>query len=285
MDSVALTILVVFLCYLAASLIGFRRYENETAPSQMELGYTIILPGIEGRSRANSNIARGLRRGGLAGAIEIVDWTTGWFSLFVVHLRCQTRNRSRAAQIAAQIVEYQAKYPGRPIHLIGHSGGSGMIALVVGQLPEGCQITTATLIASALSSSFPISELTVKTEKGVWSWSSVLDIPLLVVGTTIGGTFDGKHRPAAGAIGFRCADSKFHQRWFRPCMIADGHWGGHFGATSKQFVSRQVVRPLLETKHPDELNAVGLLAEPCSPPQRETPTVVAHPSRSTDTHR
>ena len=51
------------------------------------LGLILVLPGIEGEGPLNHNLARGLAEGGLAGSIEIYDWTTGYWPLFVYHLR------------------------------------------------------------------------------------------------------------------------------------------------------------------------------------------------------
>ena len=48
---------------------------NDTARQQH--GSVIILPGIDGRSLLNLNIALGLADGGVQSCIEVVDWTTG----------------------------------------------------------------------------------------------------------------------------------------------------------------------------------------------------------------
>lgn len=239
-------ILVCVVIVLLVSLAGCAHFENQLAPEQLDRGYAIVLPGIEGASRMNSNMAVGLRDGGFDGAVEVVDWTTGHFPLFLIHLRHLERNRYQAREIVDRIIEYQETHPGRPVHLVGHSGGAGMIALILQELPAGRTVTTATLIAAALSAEFPIEELAERTTHGIWSHHSIGDFPLLVIGTTVAGTFDGRHAVSAGAIGFHGEHPNLHQVPYRLSMLKERHPGGHFGCTNPLFISRHVAPILVE---------------------------------------
>ena len=93
---------------------------------RMQNGYVIVLPGIEGRSTLNWSVAKGLADGGVPAAIEVYDWTLGG-SVFtaVASLRAEGHNRSEAKKIARQIIAYQDSHPGKPTHIVGHSGGGG----------------------------------------------------------------------------------------------------------------------------------------------------------------
>jgi len=226
-------------------IVGRGHFANEVTPELLSQGLTIVLPGIEGRSRANSNIAVGLRQGGVKGAVEVVNWTTGCFLLFLYHLRRGKRNHRQAAAIADRIVQYQSDFPERPVHLVGHSGGGGMIGLILQKLPVEHSVTTATLIAPAMSPGFPMHALTEKTTGGVWHHYSLLDIPLLIIGTTVAGTFDGRHMPAAGAFGFRKKHPDLHEIGYQFRMLKDWHPGGHFGCTDPVFIRRWIAPVLV----------------------------------------
>ena len=43
---------------------------------RLNRGLVIALPGIEGRSKLNEDICRGLDEGGVSWAIELYDWTS-----------------------------------------------------------------------------------------------------------------------------------------------------------------------------------------------------------------
>lgn len=126
-------------------------FSDWLTPERAEKGYTIILPGVEGTSWFNISVARGLVDAGHDRAIEIHDWTTGYWPMFVYHLMALERNREKAREIAERIVAYQDRYPGRPVTLIGHSGGAAMAVLVLESLPVDRQVTQAILLAGALS--------------------------------------------------------------------------------------------------------------------------------------
>src|SRR5260221_4327757 len=112
-------------------------------PERLEKGLVLVLPGIEGQSLLNHGIARGLADGGVISAIEIFDWTTGVILLFLYHLRGSRRHKAQAEKIARRVVEYQRNYPGRPVHLVGHSGGGAMAGLALEHLPAEVKVASA----------------------------------------------------------------------------------------------------------------------------------------------
>ena len=117
------------------------------APSRLERGLVIVLPGIEGESCINHSIARGLADGGVESAIEIFDWTTGFILLFPYHLRGWRRNISQAERLVQRIVEYRMAHPGCPVHLVGHSGGGAMTILTLERLPPETRVTSRRSLA------------------------------------------------------------------------------------------------------------------------------------------
>ena len=230
-------------------------FEEWLAPARAEKGYTIVLPGVEGTSRRNISIARGLIDAGHEGAIDIRDWTTGHWPLWPYHLMALDRNQKQAQEIARRIVSYQDRYPGRPVTLIGHSGGAGMTVLALEALPEGRRVTEAVLLAAAVAPDHDLSAALARTERGIWNYHSYGDVMYLVAGTLTLGTIDRRHTMSAGAIGFQIPENldddgrrlyaeRLHQVPYRLEMLRSLNFGGHFSVTARKFVAEWVAPKL-----------------------------------------
>jgi pimeloyl-ACP methyl ester carboxylesterase len=222
-------------------------------PERMEHGLAIVLPGVEGGGPLNWCIARGLADGGWPGAVVVHDWTTGLWPLFLYHLRANDRNRRRADEVAALIVRYQDEHPGRPVFLVGHSGGGAMAVWALEALPEGRSIRGAVLLGPALSPAYPLGPALCRVEEAVWNFWSPLDLLFLAAGTSVFGTVDGRHTVSAGWGGFRLPgeaserelyDARLRQHGYRPAWLSQFHPGTHFGWTNRVFVAESLV-PLL----------------------------------------
>jgi pimeloyl-ACP methyl ester carboxylesterase len=225
-------------------------------PDRLARGLAIVLPGIEGRGPLNGGILQGLRDGGFPGAILLWDWTTGLWPLLLFHLRGERRNRRKAAALARLILAYQSDYPGKPVYLVGHSGGAAIAAWALEALPEGRSVTGVVMLGAALSATFPLGPALRKVQGNVWSFWSPLEFPLLGVGTTIFGTVDGRHSVSGGLCGFymprgiaaaekELYRARLRQRRYRVRMVRQFHLGGHFGWTNRVFVAEEVA-PLLQ---------------------------------------
>lgn len=224
---------------------------------RMKYGLTLVLPGIEGRSKYNIDIARGLDDGGVPGAIEIYDWSTGVPLGGLVNLMALERNREQARKIADRIIMYRRDHPQAPVHLVGHSGGGGLAVLTLEALPPDVRVTSAVLLAAAVSPDHDMSRALSATEKGIWNFYSNADVGYLQVGTGLFGTIDRKHTRAAGAVGFRRpttapsrvlrAYEKLHSVEYTRAMADAGHRGGHTGWADREFVSLWLAPVLLAT--------------------------------------
>ena len=232
-----------------------RDYKEWLSPERAEKGYTIVLPGVEGTSFHNIGIARGLIEAGHPAAIEVRDWTTGHWPFFVYHLMALERNNEQARQIAAQIVEYQDQFPGRPVTLIGHSGGAAMAILTLEALPPNRKVQKVVLLAAAISPDHNLTTALRHAEAGIFNFHSWRDVPHLVVGTLALGTIDRQHQVSAGASGFRIPEgldddarelyaTRLHQVAYRMEMLKSLNAGGHMGPTNPKFVADWVA-PLL----------------------------------------
>jgi pimeloyl-ACP methyl ester carboxylesterase len=225
-------------------------------PERLEQGLVLVLPGIEGESLLNHSIARGLVDGGVRSAIEIFDWTTGVILLFLYHLRRSRRHKDQSEKIARRIVEYQREYPGRPVHLVGHSGGGAIAVFALECLPDDVKIASAILLLAGISPGYNLTRALAHVEQGIFNFHSRFDMFFLGLGTVVAGTIDGEHTVSAGKVGFRLPakldegelalyQQRLHQIPFRAAMIADFNFGGHMGVSNRVFVARHVA-PLLD---------------------------------------
>ena len=233
-------------------------------PERIDRGYTIVLPGVWGSAPLDHGIVKGLMDADVPSAIELYDWTIGPLWL-VYNLRALDRNRAEARKIAERIVAYQDRYPGRPVSLIGYSGGGGVAVLTLEALPPDRRITKAILLAPTLAQDYDLEPALRHTEQGIHNFHSPIDVPCLVVLTMALGTTEGRHAPSAGAFGFQIPQgrdgsqgqehaARLVQHQYALDMIGYGHPGGHFGWTSRAFITKWVA-PIL-----------------CPPPESEVPS-------------
>ena len=230
--------------------------ERINSPARHAGGLVLVLPGIEGRSVWNRNIALGLDEGGVASAIEISDCTTGVPGNFVYNLANLKRNRRQAREVAGRILDYLRRHPGRPVHIVGHSGGGGIAVLALEVLPPGRQIEQAILLAPALSPEYDLSLALRRTRRGMISFYSARDVTLLTVGTSLLGPIDRDFGAAAGAVGFRAPDGssesdralyggRLLQVGWSPRLKQAGADGSHLGWASRRF-AREYLAPLIK---------------------------------------
>lgn len=236
------------------------RFDEWLSPERARKGYAIILPGIEGTSYYNISVAKGLADAGYDGAIEIHDWTTGQWPLAFYHLTSFERNKAQAQEIADKIVLYQQRYPGRPVTLIGHSGGAAMSVLTLEALPSDQKVEQAVLLAGAISPDYDLSRALERTERGITSFHSRGDMFYLMAGTLTLGTLDRQHSVSAGAVGFRIPpdlpperrgwyEAMLHQEPYRGEMFWSLNLGGHMGPTSRRFVAKWIAPRVMAAAH------------------------------------
>ncbi len=218
------------------------------SPERLGRGYTLLLPGILGNKSNDHELLVGLAAAKLPSAVEMYDWTEGpW--LLISNLRGLKRNRREARKIAEKIIAYQDRYPGRPVHLVGYSGGGGMAVLVLEALPPGRRVSSAILLGATLAPDYDLRLAMSHTERGIRNFYSPADKPVLVTLMTVVGTTEGRHTGAAGARGFtvpkglegderEAYERGLIQQEYDLEMRALGNDGGHFGWIRPAFVQR-----------------------------------------------
>ena len=174
------TYLVLSLFCLMSS--GCAYFRDRCDADLLSRGRVLVLSGIETPSIFTSNIATGIAESGWNGSVEIHDWRTGHFHNFAYHLMDVETNRQRSQELSDKIVTYQDQYPDAPVHLVGHSGGAGIIVMALEALLSERQVTTATLLASALSPDHDLSIALARTSRGMWHYHSPGDFVLCEIG-------------------------------------------------------------------------------------------------------
>lgn len=259
----ALVSLVGVVLHPLGMLMGCTVRSLRTA-ERLDRGLVLVLPGIEGQSFLNQSLARGLAEAGLKEAIEIHDWTTHVILLFLVHLRWTWWHNRSIVKLVKRIRDYRESHPGRPIYLVGHSGGGALLVHALQDLPQDCSVTGAILLGPALSTQFNLAPALRHVEQGLWNFHSPLDCVFLGMGTLLCGTFDGRHSLSGGNRGFtpppnvspedrELYSSKLHQEPFRAEMMGSYNFGGHMGWTNRVFAAEwlaPIIDPQLAAPSP-----------------------------------
>ncbi len=179
------------------------------------------------------------------------NWGLPFPGGYLANLTRLDRNRRRAADLARQIVTYQDRYPGRPVHVVAHSGGCGVAVFAVEALPEGRSIDSLVLLAPAISPTYDLCSVLRRTRRGVLNSYSGRDWCVLGLGTRFFGTTDRRFCDAAGLKGFRPPESsdaggralyaeKLTQIAWREELVECSHWGGHITSASEDFLARKI---------------------------------------------
>jgi len=244
----SLRLLVVASAALAA--VGCTTVHT-TRPDQYERGLVVCLSGAGGMMGETDRLRDGLASGGVDRAIETFAWSQGEVLADQSDLRA---NRRKAAELARRVENYLAEHPGRPVHLVGVSAGTGLVVWALEELQPPHAVTGAVLISSSLDTHYDLTAALEKVQDRVYSFNSVADT-VLSLGVTWAGTVDRSGGVAGGLVGFSPPDrasaktkALYRERlaefsWWPGDMVL-GHLGDHLGATNPAFV-RQRIAPLV----------------------------------------
>lgn len=202
--------------------------------------YLLHLPGISGYHWLDRGMIEGLRLGGYAGTIDVVDWPRGNPGLGA--LLARERNHDEAKQVAQKLERQSRDHPGGRIVLTAHSGGTGILIWALEDLPDDVQVDTVLLIAPALSPTYDLSKALRHVRGKAYSFFSPLDAIVLGVGTRTFGTIDGVKVDAAGKLGFTAPDGADAEQYRKLVQVPyDVSWmplgniGDHIGPMARPF--------------------------------------------------
>lgn len=273
---------------LVCVLTGCGHSQPYVNDQRLGRGLVIVLPGIEGRSYLNEAICRGLDEGGVDCAIELVDWTSWWGPLIGApyNLRAEARNRRKAAEIAGKVLRYKMSHPGRPVVLVGQSGGGAIALWIAEALPADYSVDGIVVLAAALSPTYPLDMALGSSRRGIVSFHSGRDRLLLGLGTTVFGTMDGEHTSSAGRVGFDVPngptrpavyDRLFQIAWNKE-MSSTGNTGMHLTSGSSEFIA-EYVAPFVRSETWDE----GLINRVLSHMWHQAPDASSQPTSQRET--
>jgi pimeloyl-ACP methyl ester carboxylesterase len=150
---------------------------------------------------------------------------------------------------------YRREWPGRPVVLVGHSGG-GAIAVFAAEAVNGAPLTGIVALAPALGPGYDLSAALSRTRMGIVNFHAANDYFLKTI-IHVGFNFDDDRRRTAGADGFTIPrdltpaardlyDDRLKQIAWKPSMLKQGNWGGHFGWTGSLWIAHNLA-PLLKS--------------------------------------
>ena len=210
--------------------------------------WLLHLPGIGGEMPIDHSMTRGLKDGGYPGQIEIYDWTEHDPGLSA--LLSRQRNDREAKKISQMIEKRLRDNPKLRITLTSHSAGTGLAVWALEKLPEGMQVQTLVMLASALSPRYDLTTALKHVRGKAYLYYSNGDTLVLGAGTKLFGTVDGVNSEAAGLVGFsrpKVADAKQYEKLVQ--VPYDKGWlayhdtGDHIGCMSRSF-ARHVLAPV-----------------------------------------
>lgn len=186
------------------------------------------------------------------GAVEVFTWQSLTHAGDQMNL---SRNRSKAAELAAEIKRYRRQYPSQEINIIALSAGTGIAAFALEYLPEGVQIDHAVFLGCSLSSKYDLTRALRRIRGGLYVVYSEFD-PILRNVVWYTGTVDrsSAEEGVAGLEGFHPPDrkgpdterqyAKLRNVPYRYEFYDYGYEGGHTDSTRRDFI-REFVAPVI----------------------------------------
>lgn len=211
-----------------------------------------VLDGVGGFQFAPLLVRRALREVGEPIPTAMYRWQGGMVGEIWTDLMWHSRNRVMGARLARRIRRFRRDHPDRKIHLLAYSGGAGVAVFACEHLKERT-IETMILACPAIAPTYNMAPALRRVARA-YALTSHRDRVLLGIGTTIFGTTDRVHSPAAGMVGFQIPDGitaedqaeyeKLQQISWEPSLKAVKHHGGHTGWLMPDVLRRHLVHLL-----------------------------------------
>jgi len=210
------------------------------SPERRRRGLCVVVGGIEGPSRYSWAIGVGMLRAGYRGAVTRSDWGRGipLVSSFRNLASCVHHERESDA-LARTVIEYYGQYR-RPAVLIAQSGGCWIVVRALEKLPAEVQVDFALLLAPSISPQRDLSLAAARCRRGLATIRAPGDFFFLGLGTSLLGTSDRVHGPAAGLVGWQRPARGVIDLCWRPEWIRHGYLGNHTTSCAASFVAELV---------------------------------------------
>jgi pimeloyl-ACP methyl ester carboxylesterase len=235
--------LPAWLALALGSPVALAQGERDTRP-----GIVIVVEGIGGWKVMGPVAKVALRQADIPHEVREFHWTHG-FGQFLKDLQDTRHLLDKAEELAAWVRQLREEDPGRPIYLVGHSAGTGIIVRAA-ELSPPQTIDRLILLSSALSPTYDLRGALAATRAGITSFYSPHDRFYLDWGTRRFGTVDRVYTRSAGLHGFRIPEamteedrelySRLVQIPWHTRMILQCHVGGHNGSCFPAFLMTEV---------------------------------------------
>jgi pimeloyl-ACP methyl ester carboxylesterase len=223
------------------------------ADAATQPAHTLVLHlnGIGGERSIDHSLIRGLMQGGIDADFRIYDWTgkeSGMLALTDVKL-----HETQAAKVSQMIVDYRQQHPDDRIIVTSHSGGAGIAAWALAQLPKDVNIDTWVMLEPALSPKFDLSDALSHVTGKAYAFTSMNDLIVLGAGTQLMGTIDRVKCDAAGRVGFKrpsTASAAEYEKLvpvpYESAWLRYGNIGDHIGPLMRPFAKKIIAPTLLD---------------------------------------
>jgi pimeloyl-ACP methyl ester carboxylesterase len=180
--------------------------------------------------------------------VRVFEWTHG-ICRPIKDLRDRAHLLAQAKLLADAVTAVKTQAPERPVYLVGHSAGAGLVLAAAEQLPPG-SIERIVLLSAAVSPTYDLRPALRSTRGEIVSFHSSHDRLLLDWGTSLFGTVDRLYGPAAGLKGFvrpEQLDEEGRRLYARLVEVPwawkrllEWHGGWHHSTTMPAFLAVQV---------------------------------------------
>ncbi len=195
-------------------------------------------------------VRRGLGRAGIDAEVLYWRWHEGWRGWTVLPAIMDAAMLQREARrLADFIVTARRDNPDPPIYLMGYSCGAFVALRALELLPPDVQVDAAVFLAAAFDPDHDMTAALSRVRGRIVNCSSALDCLIIGAGTCLFGTAERTFGPSAGMVGLRhpsVRDPRVVQVRWRPGMMTQGYFGGHFTVAAPEFFARHVA-PLLDS--------------------------------------
>jgi pimeloyl-ACP methyl ester carboxylesterase len=257
----------ITLAWLAATLVqspvSLAQLQSRTPPAATQpvkaapvINYVLHLPGIDGIHGMDRELIKGLRQGGFR-RTNTYDWTARDPGINALH--AIKRNHVQAKHVADMIVNFVQAHPTAHIHLISHSGGTGIAVWALEDLPANVKVYSLVMLSSALSPEYDLSKALSHVKHKAYAFNSLKDSAVLGLGTILYGTIDGPYARSGGYIGFTMpanGDAKEYKKLvqydYDPLWMKYDNGGDHIGPMHTQFAKNVLAPLILKDKAPPQ---------------------------------
>lgn len=220
-------------------------------------GKVYYLDGIGCYGFGRSSVPAGFQSAGYRGDVEYWSWSATGTPLDQLG---GPLIRARGKDLAELITMYKETYPGRPVSIVGLSGGTGVGVFACEYLPDGVFVDEVILVASSLSSTYDLTGALQHVRGNITLYQTSGDLAL-GVGARLLGTIDGAPlATSAGLVGFqeprdltpeqKVAYDRVINIPYSPAFSALGFYGDHTSAVESASFVKHKMAPLVMAHSP-----------------------------------